>query len=271
MHAYTATDLKRLFNLSATFVRSLARAGYISSTASQGKTEFTFQDLLILRTASALKAARIPAAKIIEALGKIRASLPPGSVLTTLALAASGKDLVLRDGSQEWEANSGQYPLPLAPHAKKSRVTVLAAPAKRPEAIVEADQHYSRGHALEETDLAGARAAYLAALNASSDHLEARINLGRLLHLAGELKEAEKIYRQARRSSALLSFNLAILLEDLQREDEAVVAYREALAQDPSMQDAHFNLSRLHERANNPQDALRHMLAYRRYIALHGE
>ena len=147
---------------------------------------------MILRTASALKAARIPAAKIIEALGKIRASLPPGSVLTTLALAASGKDLVLRDGSQEWEANSGQYPLPLAPHAKKSRVTVLAAPAKRPEAIVEADQHYSR-HALEETDLAGARAAYLAAPNASSDHLEARINLGRLLHLAGELKELEDI------------------------------------------------------------------------------
>jgi hypothetical protein len=45
-----------------------------------------------------------------------------------------------------------------------------------------------------------------------------------------------------------LSFNLAILLEDLEREEEAVVAYREALALDPALHDAHYNLSRIHER-----------------------
>jgi hypothetical protein len=41
------------------------------------------------------------------------------------------------------------------------------------------------------------------------------------------------MYRHARASSAILSFNLATLLEDLEREDEAVTAYREALALDP--------------------------------------
>ena len=79
------------------------------------------------------------------------------------------------------------------------------------------------------------------------------------------------MYRQAKTSSALLSFNLAILLEDLEREEEAVAAYRDALAQDPLMHDAHFNLSRLHEKANRPREALRHLLAYKRHIARYGE
>lgn len=77
------------------------------------------------------------------------------------------------------------------------------------------DHHYVRGHALEESNVAGARAAYLAALHAHSDHLNARIDLGRLLHIDGELKEAESVYRAAKSSSAMLSFNLVILLEDL--------------------------------------------------------
>ena len=119
--------------------------------------------------------------------------------------------------------------------------------------------------------IGAARAAYLEALRVCSDHVEARINLGRLLHLGGELAQAERVYRMARTSSALLSFNLAILLEDLEREAEAVVAYREALALDPSMHDAHFNLARLHEKANRPRDALRHLLAYRRHLVKYNE
>jgi tetratricopeptide (TPR) repeat protein len=109
-----------------------------------------------------------------------------------------------------------------------------------------------------------ARAGYLAALDAHSEHLEARINLGRLLHLNGELKLAEKVYREAKHASAMLSFNLAFLLEDLNREEEANVTYRDALALDPSLDDAHFNLSRMHERAERPREALRHLLAYHR-------
>jgi tetratricopeptide (TPR) repeat protein len=123
---------------------------------------------------------------------------------------------------------------------------------------------------LEDSDIDAARAAYLAALSVQEDHLEARINLGRLLHLEGKLKEAEQLYRQARTSSAILSFNLATLLEDIGREDEAVTAYRDALAQDPLLCDAHFNLSRLHEKANRPREALRHLLAYKRHISRYG-
>ena len=120
--------------------------------------------------------------------------------------------------------------------------------------------------ARENTDPAAARAAYEACLAADQHQLEARLNLGRLLHLDGRLDEAEKIYRSTQSGEAILSFNLAVLLEDFDREDEAMTEYRHALALDPGFADAHFNLARLHERAGHPRDALRHLLAYRRLM-----
>jgi tetratricopeptide (TPR) repeat protein len=262
MQEYSLADLKRLFGLPPALVRKLNQAGFI------GDKRYSFQDLLVLRVAGALKAAKIPPSKILAALEQIRATLPAGR-LPALALAASGKDLAVREGTREREA-SGQYVLPLAPRAATGEIAELRPSVDVPTAVV-AQEYFTRGHLLEETDIAAARAAYLAALGVQEDYLEARINLGRLLHLDGQLKEAERLYRQAKTSSALLSFNLAILLEDLEREEEACAAYREALAQDPMLCDAHFNLSRLHEKANRPKEALKHLLAYRRHVERYGE
>jgi tetratricopeptide (TPR) repeat protein len=272
MQEYSLADLKRLFGLPPALVRKLSQAGFITPPApgkdKGGKSKYTFQDLLVLRVAGALKAAKISTPKITEALEQIRSALPSGR-LPAIALAASGKDLAVREGLREWEA-SGQYALPLMPKPAPGQVAELRRSAEVPAAAL-AHEHFQRGNMLEESDVAAARAAYLAALAVQEDHLEARINLGRVLHLEGKLKEAERLYRQARTSSALLSFNLAILLEDLDREEEAVAAYREALVQDPLLHDAHFNLSRLHEKANRPREALRHLLAYKRHIARYGE
>ena len=267
MQEYSLADLKRLFGLTPALIRKLSQAGFIAPPKSRGKTPYSFQDLLVLRVAGALKAAKISTPKIAAALEQIRGAIPSGR-LPAIALAASGRDLAVREGSREWEA-SGQYALPLM-IKRAGEVAELRRPAEVPAAAV-AHEHFQRGHDLEDTDVTAARAAYLAALSAQEDHLEARINLGRLLHLEGKLREAEKLYRQAKTSSALLSFNLAILLEDLEREEEAIAAYREALAQDPLLCDAHFNLSRLHEKANRPREALRHLLAYKRHITRYGE
>ena len=260
MQEYSHADLKRLFGLTPALIRRLSDAGFV------GKSPYTFQDLLVLRVAGALKASKMSAPKIVAALEQIRGSIPNGR-LPAIALAASGKNVAVRDGAREWEA-SGQYALPLAIRATP---TAVAAIRKSVPAADIAQEHVQRGNLLEESDLDAARAAYFAALGAHEDHLEARINLGRLLHLDGKLKEAEKMYRQARESSAILSFNLATLLEDLGREDEAIATYLDALAQDPLLGDAHFNLSRLHEKANRPREALRHLLAYKRHIARYGE
>jgi tetratricopeptide (TPR) repeat protein len=267
-HEYSQADLTRVFRLPAALVRSLSAAGFITTTARTGKTRYSFQDLLVLRMASALKASQVPAARIIAAFATLRTLLPPGAALSSLAVAATGKNVAVRDGSRTWETHSRQYALPLSDAGPAAGGAPAATPLVSVVASSRVDQAellYAQGHDLEATDLAGARTAYLEALRLCSSHLEARINLGRLLHLGGELEEAERVYRKAQSSHALLSFNLAILLEDLEREEEAVATYREALALDPSLHDAHFNLARLHEKANRPRDALRHLLAYRRH------
>ena len=265
MQEYSLADLKRLFGLTPTLIHKLSEAGFITPPEARGKSPYTFQDLTVLRVAGALKASKMSTPKIVAALEQIRGAIPTGR-LPAIALAASGKDVAVREGAREWEA-SGQYALPLAVRPAARPVTEIKATVPAAEI---AQEHFQRGHLLEDSDVNAARAAYLAALSVQEDHLEARINLGRLLHLDGKLKEAEQLYRQARTSSAILSFNLATLLEDIGREDEAVTAYRDALAQDPLLCDAHFNLSRLHEKANRPREALRHLLAYKRHIARYG-
>jgi tetratricopeptide (TPR) repeat protein len=225
---------------------------------------------VVLRLASALKAAKIPSPRIVAALRHIQTVLPPGREFSTIALAASGKSLAVHEGPREWEA-SGQYALPLAINEKVGQLARLRHPGQPPRDWSRADDHYTRGHMLEDTDVAAARAEYLAALDVQADHLEARINLGRLLHLDGQLKAAERVYRQAKSPNAVLSFNLAVVLEDLGRTEEAIAAYHQALALDPLLHDAHFNLSRLYELIHRPRDALKHLLAYQRHISRYGE
>jgi tetratricopeptide (TPR) repeat protein len=208
----------------------------------------------VSKVTAALQDAKIPSSKFEALLGRIVDALPGGDLIEDAAPAAT-------------EGRVSQSGRSVLPHIIDTRPSSEATLARREAAERrrhEAEQHFESALALEESDITAARTAYFAALDVHRDHLEARINLGRLLHLNGELAQAEKVYREARHASALLSFNLAILLEDLNREDEAVAAYREALALDPSLHDAHFNLSRLHEEAERPQDALRHLLAYRR-------
>jgi tetratricopeptide (TPR) repeat protein len=132
-----------------------------------------------------------------------------------------------------------------------------------------AHAHYLRGSALEADDIKAARDAYESCLAGDCRHLEARINLGRLLHLEGLLQEAEDIYNGHEEPSAVLYFNLGILLEDLERELDAIAAYRKAIMHDPGMADAHFNLSLVHERLGEAQAAFRHLLAYRRLVEAH--
>jgi tetratricopeptide (TPR) repeat protein len=60
------------------------------------------------------------------------------------------------------------------------------------------------------------------------------------------------------------AFDLGVALEDQGREEEALAAYEQALLHDPGLADAHFNASRIEERAGRRQEALRHLAAYRR-------
>jgi tetratricopeptide (TPR) repeat protein len=132
-----------------------------------------------------------------------------------------------------------------------------------------AHEHYLRGLDLEEADQRAAKSAYEACLAGDCSHLEARINLGRLLHLEGMHGDAEAIYRDTQEADATLLFNLAVLMEDSGREADAIKCYQEAIVHDPGLADAHFNLALLQERKGEAQNAYRHLLAYHRLTEAH--
>jgi DNA-binding transcriptional MerR regulator len=271
MHAYDTKDLKRLFGLPATAVRSLERAGYLNPVKRGGRLHYTFQDLIVLRTASALRAANIPAKRINRALERLRASMPEGAALNRLSLTALGDRIAIREGKMLWESDTGQYALALDIDLEQGGLHVLGEiPGAAPEPAISAEELYTRAYELEERNPAAAQIAYEECLKVTPDHIEARLNLGRLLHLAGHLNEAEHVYRSGAANESLLKFNLGVLLEDLGRESDAMLVYREALALDPQLADAHFNLARLYERARDPKASLRHLLAYRRMTEREG-
>jgi tetratricopeptide (TPR) repeat protein len=270
MHAYDSNDLKRLFGLSAAAVRALVRAGHLNPVRRAGRLHYSFQDLIVLRTASALRAANIPVQRINRTLEKLRAALPPGETLKKLSLTALGDRIAIREGKMLWESESGQYALALDIDDEPADLRDIRSAPSVAASIVDlensADAWYSKGFELEDADPLAARAAYETSLAADAQHLESRVNLGRLLHLAGLLADAERVYRAAVRPEPLISFNLAVLLEDLNRPAEAILIYRDALALDPQLADAHFNLARLYEEASDSKSSLRHLLAYRRMM-----
>jgi tetratricopeptide (TPR) repeat protein len=266
MHAYNTKDLERLFGLPASAVRALARAGNIHPVRRGGRLHYTFHDLVVLRTASALRAAKISSQRINKTLQELRSALPADSALNQLSLTALGNRIAIREGQSLREPESGQYALALEIIEEKGRLHVIARQDADAVPGSSAEELYEEGLILEETDPQAARKAYQAALKADPNHLEARINLGRLLHLDGRLAEAEQVYRFGGQAEPFLVFNLAVLLEDLGREPEAIIAYRETLALDPQFADAHFNLARLYERARDAKASLRHLLAYRRMM-----
>jgi tetratricopeptide (TPR) repeat protein len=271
MHAYDSKDLERLFGLPSSAVRALARAGNINPVRRAGRLHYSFHDLVVLRTASALRAAKISSHRINKTLHELRSALPADSALNQLSLTALGNRIAIREGQTLRESDSGQYALALEIVEEKGRLHVITRQETRsPEGAsapgASSDELYADALMLEDRDPQQARSAYEAILKADPSHLEARINLGRLLHLDGRLAEAEQVYRFGGQAEPFLVFNLAVLLEDLGREPEAIVAYREALALDPQFADAHFNLARLYERAKDPKASLRHLLAYRRMM-----
>ena len=270
MPARHTRDKKLTFGLSAATIRVLESAGYIGAlTADDGN--YAFQDLIILRAVGALRAANVPTRTINRALRELRPRLTQALPMSRLSLDMTTAGIRIRDGRSLWEPATGQYALPLEKIGFEATIMPIAIHEKSmKKKHTTSHGHYLRGSAIEEADARAAREAYEACLAGDCDHLEARINLGRLLHLEGRLREAEKIYRGTREPSAILYFNLGVLLEDLKRELDAIEAYRHAIVHDPGMADAHFNLSVLHERLGEAQASFRHLLAYRRLLHAHG-
>jgi tetratricopeptide (TPR) repeat protein len=266
MHPYGVHDIERLLHLPRSTIRNLIKAGFVSPARGPRRSWlFSFQDLIVLRTAQALATAKVPAKRITRSLKELRRHLPDAMPLSGLAISAVGDRVVVKEGGARWQADSGQYLLAFDGDPADGALSVI----ERRESLlpVSAEDWFDRGLAMEGVDPAAAQEAYEQAIDADPAHLSAQLNLGRLLHEGGRLVEAEDVYRKATvacGSDSLLLFNLGVLLEDQGRKNEALEAYERALHRDPLLADCHYNLALLCEELNRPKQAIRHMAQYRK-------
>jgi tetratricopeptide (TPR) repeat protein len=260
----------RLVGLSVPQILAYVRSGCVHPRRGPRREyRFSFQDLVLLRTARDLLSA-LPSRRVHRALRRLQESLPTGRQLATVRITAVGDEIVVREGATAWVSESGQAVLDLDVATLANEVAPLARQAaeeaRHAEEPLSGEDWYRLGCELELCEPEQALEAYRRAIEREPGHADAHLNLGRLLHEEGHVREAETHYRQAlagRPGDATAAYNLGVALEDLGRGREAEMAYESALASDPANADAHFNLSRLCERLGQPQRALRHLQAYR--------
>lgn len=266
---FTIRSTQDLLGLSRAVIKGLIAAGFVTpGRGRRNEYRFSFQDLVLLRTAVELQAAQVPPRKILSSLRRLRADLPAEVPVTGLRITAVGNEVTVREGRSQWQADSGQlvFDFELAP-AKGSVTFLQRAEGRNAPSDETPESAFRKGEALESTDRAGAEAAYRRSLQLDPDFADAYLNLGALLCEAKRCREAVALYDEAIRrcpKQALLHFNRAIALEDLGRLSDALASYNTCLRLDPGMADAHFNAARLHEQRGDGKQAVRHLSAYRR-------
>jgi len=268
---YTTRKAAELVGLPAHQVRAYARAGLLGQRIGpRGRYQFSFRDIVLLRTAYALHAADISARTVWKTLRTLHQKLPHDQALTSVRVVADGNRVLVKDADTLWHPDSGQFELNLTVsdvvRRETQRVRDLAHTTARDRGAG-ADDWYDLGIDLELVgDDEEAVAAYRHAIARQPNHADAHINLGRLLQAQGRRRAARKHYRDALESvpgHATALFNLATLLEDEDHTGDAIRTYKQAIAADPRLADAHYNLARLYERTGDRTAALRHLSRYK--------
>jgi tetratricopeptide (TPR) repeat protein len=287
---YTTREVARLLKMPEHRVREFVRAGIVSGSKAQPppgrkrvELRFDFRDVLLLRMANRLVANGLPARRVKRALVLLKEQIRGDKPLTGVQLFAEGGKVLASDGRALWEPESGQQHLRFDAPEKSdeeedgdeaaagdprpigTREGGSALPLEEAEEPRTADTWFDLAMQLEQTEPHRAYKAYLRALEANPEHVEAHINIGRLCSAAGELERASAYFRQAIRLEPhhpVAHFNLAVTLHDLGDLEAARDAYRLSLRHDPSFADAHYNLAALLSQQGDEQGAREHMTAY---------
>ncbi|HKQ19349.1 MAG TPA: tetratricopeptide repeat protein [Candidatus Eisenbacteria bacterium] len=273
---FSLREAARIVGVPEARLRALARGGFVASQRGPiGPLSFGFRDLLLLRTTKGLLESGVPMRRIRRIWASLRGQLDSDIPLTSISIHTDGQEVVATEGNDRWRPDSGQFLLnfdasEIADRAEERLRLVVSDETRPPEATYDteptAEDWYETGCDLEATSPEEAREAYERALELDSGVTDAHINLGRLLHMAGELGRAEPHYREAAMidpDDPTPHFNLGVLLEEVGRKDEAVHAYRQAILRDPDFADAHCNLGLLLESLARRHEAVFHLMAAR--------
>jgi tetratricopeptide (TPR) repeat protein len=268
MKRFTTAEVGKLLSLSEKRIRSFVRAGFLAPGRSEKKRlEFTFQDVLFLKTAKGLLDSRVPPKRITRMLSSLKRQLPEDRHLASIKIYADGKRVVVWDGDAHWQPDSGQFLFNFDARTVVKAAEIAPAHQSAEENNLSAEHWFNVGVELEKTSLDEAQRAYHMALQVDPRMAEAHLNLGKLYHDAKEFKKAEAHYRAALESTPddpAPSFNLGVVLEDMKQPQRAAEAYRQAIKLDSSFGDAHYNLGLLLEALGNKSEAFAHLRAARK-------
>jgi tetratricopeptide (TPR) repeat protein len=276
-HSLSMRDLESMLGVSRRVVTGLVAGlvdeGFVTPTRGpRNALRFTFQDVVLLRTALQLRASQIPPRKIMRALKRLRAGLPDALPLSGLRVTAVGNDIAVRTGPSQWDAITGQQLLDFEVAAIKGEVVFLESSPlanNASDAARNAGEWYELGGQMMRSDAKGAEQAYRNAIQlAPEPYYAAYVDLGALLcESEARCADALNVFDTALSyfpADAVLHFNRAVALENVGRLDEAEQSYVRCLELDPSYADAHHNLAILLESLGDKQGLLRHLNAYRR-------
>ena len=144
---YSLRDLQSLLGVSRRVLTGLIDAGLVApSRGRHNELRFSFQDVVLLRTAFQLQSAKIPARRILQALSRLKELMPEETPLSGVRLRAVADAVVAQAGHTRWDASSGQLLFDFGePDVARDAREVIAmenAPANRAAREKQAQEWY---------------------------------------------------------------------------------------------------------------------------------
>jgi tetratricopeptide (TPR) repeat protein len=270
MTGFATRNVAELIGFTPGQLRHYVRRGLVEPARdAHGKFQFSFQDVLLLRTAKHLADERIPMRRAMRILLKLKQERL-GTEVTGMRIFADGHQVVVGRARRLWDAESGQGMLNFSGEQATAAVTALPGATTLAAAAateLDSDDWYNLALDLEESDVERAPDAYRKAIALDPDNTDAYVNLGRLLQLGGNLRQAKRCYQQALSRVAdhqLAIYNMGTLYDELDELEIAMGYYLRAA----SIPDAHYNLARIYELRGDELAAHRYLRSYERMLDL---
>ena len=266
--AYSREEVRRKFGISSQQLRAWERQHLISSTGS-----FGFSDILALKTLIELRAGKVPAGQIRQAVAALRSKLKDvDNPLTEVKIYSRGKKIQVQFAGQKMEPISGQL---LLDFDQAEINKLMAFPghsgaksgSQKVHARREAEHWFEKGLELEQTGapVDDIISAYSKASEIDPNSAGALVNLGTVYFNLRDWRRAEQYYRRALEVDpdyALAHFNLGNLCDEHGDRAQALSHYLAAIKLHPNYADAHYNVALLYQSTGQPLKAVHHWKLY---------
>ena len=265
---YTRAEIRRILGINENSLRSWERVGL-----TEPRDDYSFADLISLKTLQSLRENQIPAKRIREAMQQLRTRLANVSrPLDELKIVSDGRRIAVELPGEKMEALTGQMLFNFEAERLRPVSTLERKDREQQHGSGAQGEEYWFQYALD-LERSGAPPheiieIYRKVLDYNPEAAGAWVNIGTLHYRQGLLQLAEKSYKEAIRAYpeyALAHYNLGNVCEETSRLEEAAEHYESALRYRSDYADAHYNLALVHERREQFLDAAKH---WQRYLDL---